>query len=255
MEKQLSNEYKTPQTRRGWFLKGCRDGVPICLGYFAVSFALGITGKELGMSALQAFFMSAGMVASAGEFAALTLIGASAGVIEMITTTVVVNLRYLLMSCSLSQKLSPEMPLFHRFFLAQFVTDEIYGLSVMVPGWLEPLYTYGMGIVAVSGWCAGTVTGLLVGSILPPAVVSALSVALFGMFLAIIIPPAKKDRFIGLLIIFSMLLSTLFTYLPLLSRISSGFRVIILTLAIAAAAAWFRPVPDEIPAGETEESR
>ena len=240
MEKELKSN-KIPGTRREWFFKGCRDGIPICLGYFAVSFALGITGKELGMSALQAFFMSLGMVASAGEFAALTLISASAGVIEMVTTTIVVNLRYLLMSCSLSQKLSPKMPLFHRFFLAQFITDELYGLSVLVPGYLEPFYTYGAGIVAVSGWCGGTVTGLLVGSILPDPVVNALSVALYGMFLAIIIPPAKTDRFILILIVVSMALSAFFAWMPVLSGISAGFRVIILTLAIAAAAAYFHP--------------
>ncbi len=239
------NAKALPATNAGWFTKGLKDGIPICLGYFAVAFALGIAARDVGLSAVQAFFMSLGMVASAGEFAALQLIGAAAGVIEMISTTVVVNLRYFLMSCSLSQKLDPEMPTTHRFFLAQFVTDEIYALSVMVPGYLCPFYTYGIGICSVSGWCSGTALGVIVGNILPETVVNALSVALYGMFLAIIIPPAKKDRFLLKLVGISMAVSALFTWLPYLSLISSGFRVIILTLLIAGAAAYIHPLSEE----------
>ena len=118
-----------------WFVRGLRDGIPICMGYFAVSFALGITARGVGMNALQAGLMSLGMVASAGEYAAIVLIGSSAGVFEMITTCIVVNLRYFLMSCSLSQKLSPDLPFYHRFMLPYCITDEIFGLSSAVQGW------------------------------------------------------------------------------------------------------------------------
>ena len=229
-------------TRGQWITKGLRDGFPICMGYFAVSFALGIAARAIGMNALQAGLMSAGMVASAGEFAALVLISSGAGVIEMITTCIVVNLRYFLMSCSLSQKLHPDLPLRHRFFLAYCITDEIFGLSAAVDGWLEPFYTYAITLVYVFGWTTGTVLGVLVGNILPAWAVNALSVALYGMFLAIIIPPAKKDPFIAGLVAVSMLASGLFSVLPLLREISSGFRVIILTLAIAGAAAFIHPV-------------
>ena len=227
-----------------WFARGLRDGIPICMGYFAVSFALGITARGIGMNALQAGLMSAGMVASAGEFAAIVLISSSAGIIEMISTCVVVNLRYFLMNCSLSQKLSPELPFFHRFLLPYCITDEIFGLSSAVPGFLDPRYSYGMTVISVAGWTSGTVLGVLLGNIMPPFVVNALSVSLYGMFLAIIIPPSRKDSFIAALVAVSMAASGLFSVLPLLRAVSGGFKVIILTLLIAGAAAFIRPVDD-----------
>ena len=225
-----------------WFVKGLRDGIPICMGYFAVSFALGITARGVGMNALQAGLMSMGMVASAGEYAAIVLIGSSAGVFEMITTCIVVNLRYFLMSCSLSQKLSPDLPFYHRFMLPYCITDEIFGLSSAVQGWLDPRYSYGMTVISVAGWTTGTVLGVLLGNIMPAWAVNALSVSLYGMFLAIIIPPARKDRFIAGLVVISMAASGLFSVLPLLREISGGFQVIILTLLIAGAAAFIHPI-------------
>ena len=225
-----------------WFVRGLRDGIPICMGYFAVSFALGITARGIGMNALQAGLMSLGMVASAGEYAAIVLIGSGAGVFEMITTCIVVNLRYFLMSCSLSQKLSPDLPFYHRFLLPYCITDEIFGLSSAVQGWLDPRYSYGMTIISVAGWTTGTVLGVLLGNIMPAWAVNALSVSLYGMFLAIIIPPARKDRFIAGLVVISMAASGLFSVLPLLREISGGFKVIILTLLIAGAAAFIHPI-------------
>ena len=235
------------------FVRGMLDGIPICLGYFAVSFALGIAGRGVGMNAVQAFVMSLTMVASAGQFAAITLIGAGAGIIEMITTTVVVNLRYLLMSCSLTQKLSPETKLLHRLALSYCMTDEIFGLSISVDGFLRPVYTYGITVISVSGWCLGTVLGVVVGNILPALVTNALGVAMYGMFLAIIIPPAKENHFLGALVAVSMAASGLFSILPYLRAISSGFRVIILTILIAGIAAVIHPIeePGDNP-GQTE---
>ena len=226
------------------FVRGMRDGIPICLGYFAVSFALGIAGRGVGMNAVQAFVMSLTMVASAGQFAAITLIGAGAGIIEMITTTVVVNLRYLLMSCSLTQKLSPETKLLHRLALSYCMTDEIFGLSISVDGFLRPVYTYGITLISVSGWCLGTVLGVVAGNILPALVTNALGVAMYGMFLAIIIPPAKENHFLGALVAVSMAASGLFSILPYLRSISSGFRVIILTILIAGIAAVIHPMEE-----------
>lgn len=235
------------------FVRGMRDGIPICLGYFAVSFALGIAGRGVGMNAVQAFVMSLTMVASAGQFAAINLIGAGAGIIEMITTTIVVNLRYLLMSCSLTQKLSPETKLLHRLALSYCMTDEIFGLSISVDGFLRPVYTYGITMISVSGWCLGTVLGVVAGNILPALVTNALGVAMYGMFLAIIIPPAKENHFLGALVAVSMAASGLFSILPYLRAISSGFRVIILTILIAGIAAVIHPIeePGDNP-GQTE---
>lgn len=235
-------------SRRGWVLKGLRDGFPICMGYFAVAFALGIEAKRVGLTAFQSFLMSTGMVASAGEFAALLLIASHAGVIEMVSTCVIVNLRYFLMSCSLSQKLRPGSPLIHRFGVAYCITDEIFGLSSAVHGYLEPFYTYAITVISVAGWAGGTVMGVLVGNILPASAVNALSVSLYGMFLAIIIPPSKENHFIGALVAISMAMSWAFSVLPLTKGISSGFKVIILTLLIAGSAAMIRPIED----GESE---
>ncbi len=227
------------------FKQGCVAGIPIGLGYFAVSFALGIAARDAGLNGVQSFFMSAGMVASAGEFAAIELIRTGAGAVEMILTCLVVNLRYLLMSCALTQKLSPDMKFVHRFGLAYCITDEIFALSSAVHGFLNPFYTYGITLVSVSGWCLGTVLGVTAGNILPDRIVGALSVSLYGMFLAIIIPPAKKNLFIGGLVIISMLLSFIFSVTPVLSSVSSGFKIIILTILIASAAALLHPVEEE----------
>ena len=234
-----------PSAKKGWVLRGLRDGFPICMGYFAVAFALGIEARRVGLTAFQSFLMSTGMVASAGEFAALMLIASHAGVIEMITTCIIVNLRYFLMSCSLSQKLKSSLPTVHRFGVAYCITDEIFGLSSAVPGYLEPIYSYAITLISVIGWSGGTVMGVLVGNILPKAAVNALSVSLYGMFLAIIIPPARQNRFIGGLVAVSMAASWAFSIIPLTRGISSGFKVIILTIALAAAAAALNPVDEE----------
>ena len=228
-----------------WLLRGLRSGIPIALGYFAVAFALGITARNAGMSALQSGVMSLCMLASAGEYAAVTLIASGAGILEMIFTTIVVNLRYFLMGCALSQKLDEHIPLIHRFLLSYCITDELFGICIAQEGRLAPVFAYAAACVSAIGWTSGTVLGVLMGNILPHAAVDALSVALYGMFLAVIIPASRKDRFIAGIVIISMAASWLFTVIPGLSQISSGFRVIILTLLISGAAAWIHPIPEE----------
>jgi len=233
------------RTKTGWFKRGLRDGIPIFLGYFAVSFALGIAAGKIGMSGLQGFVMSAGMLASAGEFAGVGLIASGAGAAEIILTCVIVNMRYFLMSCALTQKLKPGTGIGQRLGLAYCITDEIFGLSSMVRGYLEPCYTYGITLISAVGWASGTALGIVTGNILPAWAVNALSVSLYGMFMAVIIPPARHNRFIALLVAVSMLCSLIFTIAPVLGRISSGFRIIILTLVLAGAAAFIRPVSEE----------
>lgn len=238
-----SLQYK--ETTKSLMLKGARDGFPIGMGYLAVSFALGLAARNAGITPPEGALMSLGMVASAGEYAAILLIGAGAGAVEMITTTLIINLRYFLMSCALTQKLDSSVPMWKRMLLAFCVTDELFGISAAYPGKLKPLYTYSAAVVAVFGWVLGTVLGIIAGNILPARAVSALSVALYGMFIAIIIPPSKKSRFMMGLIVLSMLLSLLFTLIPVLNSISSGFKVILLTVAVAGGAAVIRPIPDE----------
>ena len=225
-------------------INGIKDGTPICLGYIAVSFTFGIMAKNAGLSIFQAVLISATNLTSAGQFAALGIISASSSYVEMAFTQFIINLRYLLMSCSLSQKFDGKTPFFHRFFIAYGVTDEIFGVTVSRPGRINPPYSYGMIFISAFGWTLGTFLGILSGSILPHKVVSALGVALYGMFIAIIIPPAKKNAIIRSIVVISMLSSLAFEYIPLLKDISSGFKIIILTVIIAGIAAAFFPVKD-----------
>lgn len=227
------------------YLQGLRDGVPIALGYFAVGFTLGIAAKAVGISAAQAGLMSFLMHASAGEFAVLTIIAGGSGYVAMILTQLVINMRYFLMSCSMSQKINPHTSMPKRLLLSYFVTDEIFGICASVQGELNPYYPLGAATVASPGWILGTVLGALVGNILPPSLSSALSVALYGMFLAVVIPASKKDKTIAVVVICSMLGSLAFSFLPVLCEISSGTKIIILTLIIASAAAIIRPVNED----------
>ncbi len=227
------------------FKKGMQHGIPISLGYLAVSFTLGIAAKNAGMTAFQATITSMLVNASAGQFAGFTLIAAQAGYLEMAVMILVANARYLLMSCSLSQKLSSDTKFYHRLLIGFDVTDEIFGVSMAYPGKLNPFYTYGVIVVALPGWALGTCLGVLCGNILPANVVSALSVGLYGMFLAIIIPPARKNKIIAGLVVISMLASFLFSKLPMLSSVSSGIRIIILTVVISGIAAVLFPIKEE----------
>lgn len=183
--------------------------------------------------------------ASAGQYAGFTVIAAGGTYMEMAVMELVANLRYLLMSCSLSQKFSPDTKLFHRLLVGYDVTDEIFGVAISEPGLLNPFYNYGMMTLAIPGWALGTFLGVIMGNILPAAVVSALSVGLYGMFLAIIIPPARKSRILAVLIVISMAASYIFSKLALTSAISPGIRTIILTVIIAGIAAVLFPVKEE----------
>lgn len=227
------------------FKSGVHHGIPVGLGYFFVSFTLGIAAKKTGLSAIQAAIMSLSIHASAGEFAALGIIAAGAGYWEMALTEIIVNLRYLLMSCSLSQKLSGGMRFFHRFLLAFDITDEIFAVSVTRPGKLNPFFTYGMMVIASPGWVLGTFVGAAAGGVLPAVVTGAMSIALYGMFISVIIPPARRDKVIAGVVIASMLFGAAFAMIPVIRDISSGFKIIILTVVISAAAALLFPVKEE----------
>ena len=231
--------------RKKWFAKGLHDGIPIMLGYFAVSIALGISARNAGMTAPQATLASALIMASAGQYIGFTLIAAGASYLEVMVMEAIANARYLLMSCALSQKLKPELPLRHRLLMGLWITDEIFGLSVSVEGWLNPYYIYGMAAVATPGWALGTLTGVVLGNVLPVRVVSALSVGLYGMFISIFVPPAKKNRVIAALVLLSFALSWAFNAIPWFDGISSGMKIILLTVIISLGAAVLFPVGRE----------
>ncbi len=231
--------------RSSVFLKGIRDGIPIGLGYFAVAFSLGIAARNAGLSAFQGFLASILNNASAGEYAAFTLIAANASYLEMALITLITNARYLLMSCALSQRFSPDTPFYHRLLIGYDVTDELFGITIARPGTLNPYYTYGAIIVATPCWATGTALGIIAGNLLPLRIVSALSVALYGMFLAVIIPPARKNKIIASIILISFAASYAAACLPVISTLSNGTRTIILTVTISAAAAILFPIHQE----------
>ena len=212
------------------FCDGIRDGFPIALGYFAVSFSLGIAARHAGFTPMQGFLASLLNNASAGEYAAFTLIAAQATYLEVAIITLIANARYLLMSCALAQKFSPSTPFFHRLIIAYDVTDELFGITIARPGILNPYYT---------------ACGIIAGNALPLRAVSALSVALYGMFLAIIIPPARKSKIVAALVAISFALSFACNYLPGISSLSEGTRTILLTVIISGAAAILFPVKQD----------
>ena len=233
------------------FRTGMRDGIPIGLGYLAVSFSLGIAAQNAGLSPFQGFLVSLLCNASAGEYAGFTLIAADAAFVEVAIITMVANARYLLMSCAMSQRMDPDMPFFHRLLMAFDITDELFGITIARPGCLNPWYMYGAIALALPGWAVGTALGALAGNLMPWRLVSAFSVALYGMFLAIIIPPARKSRILAGLIAISFAASYLAEHLPGISSISSGTRTIILTVVLSSAAAILFPHPAEDSAADT----
>ena len=228
---------------RRQMLKGLRDGLPIGLGYFAVAFSLGITARGAGVSPLQGWVASILNHASAGEYALYALIGAHAAVWEIAAVIFVTNMRYLLMSAALSQKMPPEAGFFRRLATGFCITDEIFGLAVAHPGAVSCAYLWTAFVLADLMWAAGTLCGILAGNVLPANVVTALSVAIYGMFLAIIIPPARKNRVVAGLIAAAFACSCAAG--RLFPGLSEGTRTVILTVVLAAAAAALFPVKED----------
>ena len=227
------------------YRKGLHDRIDDALGYFTVSFTFGMASASNGLSILQAVLISLTNVTSAGQFSGIGIIAAGGTYIELALTQLIINLRYTLMSFSLAQKLDRFTPAWHRYFMAYSVTDEIFALDASLSSSLSPAYHYGITSAAVPGWVLGTFAGAVSENILPAFVISALGVAIYGMFLAIIIPPARKNHTILFVVLSSMGLSFLFSVLPVLRKVTSGFVIIITTVVIAGIAAWLRPIETE----------
>jgi len=231
------------------YLHGLKDGFPIGLGYLAVAFSLGITAKYAGFSAMQGFWLSLLNVASAGEYAGIAQVSAQATLLETALVILVTNARYLLMSASLSQHISPGMKFYHRFCISFGVTDELFGIGIAYPGYVSPIYMYGAFTSSIPLWAIGTPLGIIAGNILPDMLVRTLSVAIFGMFLAIIIPPAKQNPTVRVCVILSFAASFLWNLAPFFKGLSTGTKTIVLTVIIAGIASILRPV-DEGEAAE-----
>lgn len=226
------------------FIDGLHDGFPIGMGYFAVAFSLGFIARNAGLTPIDGYIASFLNHASAGEYALYTSIADFATYAELALITFIVNARYLLMSCSLSQRFDPNAPFFHRLLVGFGITDEIFGVSIARPGYLSPHHFYGAMLMSIPLWGLGNSLGIWLGDLLPDNITSALSVALYGMFVAIIIPPSMKDKVIAVAVIASFALSYWASVAPYLSELSTGTRTILLTVAIAAIAAIVKPVKE-----------
>ena len=222
-----------------------KAGIPISLGYFAVAIALGIAARNAGITSLQAALTSLLINASAGEYVGFSLIAVGASYVEVSLMEAVANARYLLMSASLSQKLDENVKWWERLLLGFTVTDEIFGVSVSLVGRLSPYFTYGTFVVATMGWTGGTLVGALLGNILTARLLSALAVGLYGMFISVFIPEAKKNKIVAALVLIGFAASFACAKLPYLSEIPEGIRIIVLTVVISLAAAVLFPIKEK----------
>lgn len=220
-------------------------GIPIGVGYFCVSFAFGMMVKNVSLPTWIAFLISATNLTSAGQFAGLNLIVQQAAYVEIMMTTLIINLRYAIMSMSLSQKVEEGMGILKRMIMALGVTDEIFAVSVTRT--TDVTLAYFMGIVTPSfiGWTAGTTCGAAFSSILPTMFADAMNIALYGMFVAIVLPQTKSDSNKRLAVILSVVMSCIFAYTPLSNMISSGWTIILITIVVSAFMAWRFPIKEE----------
>ena len=225
------------------YKKGLLHGLPIALGYISVSFAFGIQATSLGLTPLQAVMISFLNLTSAGQLAGLQLMVAGAPLVEMALTQLTINLRYALMSLSLGQKLDKSMTTVQRLLLSFANTDEVFAVASQQPGKLGKVYLYGLTNGPFLGWTLGTLLGALAGGILPKPVTDALGIAIYGMFIAIILPPFRRSREVRAVILIAVAMSCLFTLLPLFSFLSDGFRIILCAVAASALGAWLMPQP------------
>lgn len=225
------------------FKKGIYHGVPICLGYLSVAFGFGIMSVRLGLGVLETIIISMTNLTSAGQAAGVGIIAAGGGLIEMVMTQLVINLRYALMALSLSQKLDEKFTTPHRLIAAFGITDEIFAVSSVQSGKLRPEYMYGLILISALGWTLGTALGAAAGSILPAAITDAMGLVLYGMFLAIIIPPARESRSVMAAVLIAAVISILFYYV--FTAVSGGFAIIISAVAAALICAKLFPIPEE----------
>lgn len=225
------------------FLKGISHGIPICLGYLSVSFGFGITAVASGLSTIEASIISASNLTSAGQAAGVGIIETGGTLLEMILVQLTINIRYALMGLSLSQKLDKKFTTPHRLLASYGITDEIFAVCSSQKEKLTPAYMYGIILISMLGWVTGTFLGAFAGQLLPESISAALGIVLYGMFIAIVVPPSRKNKSVLFVVVGAALLSILFKYV--LTTVSSGFAVIICAIAAAALGALLFPISDE----------
>ena len=227
------------------YTTGVRRGLPVGVGYFSVSFGFGAMAASQGIRALDAALISITNLTSAGQFAGLTLIVAGAGLWEMILTQMVINSRYALMSLALSQRMGSRIGILPRLAIAFFNTDEIFALAMAERQPLTVPFLLGLGLTPILGWTGGTLCGALAGSVLPLSIRTALGVMLYGMFIAIIVPPARQDKRVLAVCAMALVLSSCFKWVPGLNQVSAGIAIVACTVVAAAVCAWLFPIADE----------
>jgi predicted branched-subunit amino acid permease len=226
------------------YTKGFKDGIPIGLGYLSVSFAFGMMAVNMGLPVWIAVLISMTNLTSAGQFAGISLITAGAPYIEMVLTQLVINLRYALMSLSISQKADKTFSMLHRLLISFGVTDEIFAVATGQPAEIGRRYMYGLITAPYFGWALGTLIGAAASTILPETMRSALSIAIYGMFIAIIIPPAKHSRPILKVLVISVVISFLLSYTPVLLQLSGGFAIILCAIIASGLGAMLFPIEE-----------
>lgn len=227
------------------YTRGIRTGLPVGVGYFSVSFGFGAMAAAQGIKALDAGLISLTNLTSAGQFAGLTLMVAGATLWEVILTQIVINSRYALMSLALSQRMGSRIGVLPRLLIAFFNTDEIFALAMAEKQPLTVSFLLGLGLTPILGWTAGTLCGALAGAALPLSIRTALGVMLYGMFIAIVVPPAKEEKSVLAAAAVALVLSCLFRWLPVLSGVSAGISIVCCTVLSAALCAWLFPVEEE----------
>ena len=227
------------------FKRGITDGIPICLGYFAVSFAFGIFSYESGLTVWQTVLVSMTNVTSAGQLAAVPIMVGGGTLLELAASQLVINLRYSLMAVSISQKLDSRVNLLDRLIIAFVDTDEVFAVSTAKEGKVGKRYFFGLILTPWLGWSTGTLLGAVAGNVLPRAVISALGLAIYAMFIAIVVPPAKKSRPVAVCALIAIALSCAFRYIPFLSGVPSGFVIIICAVAASVVMALAAPLKEE----------
>ncbi len=231
--------------QKNGFRRGLLDGIPIAVGYLSVSFGFGITAVNLGLRIIEAVLISMTNLTSAGQVAGLSVIVAGGTLFEMALTQFVINMRYSLMGIAMTQKLERGYGTLHRLFTSFFITDEIFAVSVSRKEVIRPSYMYGLATLPYIGWASGTILGAVAGHILPDSLAAALGIAIYGMFVAIITPAAKKEMGVLITVLFAVIISVFIYTVPALSFISSGFRIIISGVVAALVAASLRPMEVE----------
>ena len=232
--------------KRNEFINGIKDGVPICLGYFSVSMAFGLTAVLSGIPILAAILTSLTNLTSAGQFAGTTIMLECGRFIELAITTLIINMRYFLMSLSISQKVDSSMNLIQRMLVSFGITDEIFAVSMRHNRPLTFFYMAGLILMPLIGWTGGTAAGAIATSIMPAALSSAMGIALYGMFIAIIVPFARENRNVLAAVIIAIAASLIFEFTPFFEKVSGGWSIIIITVAVSALCAALFPIKEEV---------